>query len=79
MPSIEKTVTVSVDVDVDVTLDDFYDQDLLDEVEKRGLSPEKLNKLIREFYDRYRIGKTTESDLEEFLSKLFHTTLGSFI
>lgn len=50
--------TISVDVDVDVSLDDFDDDELLDECEARGLD-------VSNDYDRERIEHLMDCGLIE--------------
>ena len=43
MPTIRKEVEVYQDVDIEVTLDDFDDEDLIEEIVSRGISLEEVD------------------------------------
>lgn len=71
--------TVNTMVEVDVELDDFYDDDLIEECEKRGLLPKQNVTLVSDFYDRYRLGKVSADEVTEFIDKIIYMTLGKII
>lgn len=73
------TVNTYVEVDVDVSLDDFYDSDIIDECEKRGLYPIQDSLYIRQFYERYRCGTVSASEIIEFVDQIIYMTLGKII
>lgn len=64
--------TVYTEVEVDVSLEDFDDEDLIDELERRGLGAEVSNnstasELIQEIYQKRRLGKDFESELDQLI------------
>ena len=73
MPIVETYVEVEVD------LDDFADEDLIDELEKRGLGAEgpasTATELIESIYLKRRIGKDYQTELEQ----LIYQTIGKIV
>lgn len=73
MPEIEVWTTVDVD------LDDFSDEDLKEELDKRGLGAEvpesNATELIERIYLKRRLGKDYQSELEQ----LIYQTIGKVI
>ena len=70
-----KTITTEVDVSVD--LDDFEDDELLDEIERRNLSvncrdPNEAIRLLEDIYYR----RVTNKDFGAELDRYFYLTLG---
>ena len=63
--------TIYKEVEVDVDLSDFDDQDLIDELDKRGLGAEINSstafELIQEIYQKRRLGKDFESELGQLI------------
>jgi hypothetical protein len=63
--------TVYTEVEVDVSLEDFDDDDLLDEMDRRGLGAEvtesTATELINTIYQKRRLGKDYESDLDQLI------------
>jgi hypothetical protein len=64
--------TVYTEVEVDVSLEDFDDEDLIDEMERRGLGAEVSNnstasELIQEIYQKRRLGKDFETELDQLI------------
>lgn len=63
--------TVYTEVEVDVSLDDFDDLDLLDEIDRRGLGAEVFEttatELINQIYQLKRLGKSYDRELETLL------------
>lgn len=77
MPSVTKYVDVEVTVDVD--LDDFDDDELIEECKNRGIWPNQVadttSNSISELYEAYTAGK----DITEQLRKVFDVELGRII
>ena len=73
MPEVEVWTTVDVD------LDDFADEDLIDELEKRGLGAEvpesTATELITSIYLKRRLGKDYQIELEQ----LIYQTIGKIV
>lgn len=73
MPEVEVWTTVDVD------LDDFTDDDLIEELEKRGLGAEvhasTASELIESIYLKRRIGK----DYQQELNQLIYQTIGKIV
>lgn len=63
--------TVYKEVEVDVDLDDFDDDDLIDEMERRGLGAEvhdsTATEIIEQIYLKRRLGKDYERDLDQLI------------
>jgi hypothetical protein len=64
--------TVYTEVEVDVSLADFDDEDLIEELENRGLGSEvadnsTASELIHEIYAKRRLGKDYESELDQLI------------
>ena len=73
MPEVEVWTTV------DVELDDFSDDDLKEEMERRGLGAEALastaTELIESIYLKRRVGKDYQTELEQ----LIYQTIGKIV
>jgi len=73
MPEVEVWTTV------DVELDDFSDDDLMEELERRGLGAEvpesTATELITNIYLKRRLGKDYQVELEQ----LIYQTIGKII
>jgi hypothetical protein len=58
-------------VEVDVDLDDFDDDDLIEELEKRGkgfeVTGEKPTELVTQIYLNRRLGKDYQRELDELI------------
>ncbi len=71
--------TVYTEVEVDVTLDDFDDYDLIDELERRGRGFEVNSKtpteLVTAIWEKRRQGK----DFQQEIDQLIYVTLGKII
>ena len=63
--------TVYTEVEVDVDLDDFTDNDLIDEIERRGLGAElaesTATELIEAIYQKRRLGQDYARDLDQLI------------
>lgn len=71
--------TVYTEVEVDVELDDFTDDDLIDEMERRGLAAElaesTATELIDVIYQKRRLGQDYNRDLDQ----LIYQVTGRFV
>jgi hypothetical protein len=71
--------TVYTEVEVDVSLDDFDDYDLIDELERRGrgfeVQSQTPTELVTKIYEKRRLGHDYQSELEE----LIYVTIGKVI
>lgn len=70
-------VTITAEVDVDVDLDEFDDDELLDELKKRNLSMQfgdsnENKELIETMYQKYRCGQSIDTELRTF----FYNSIG---
>jgi hypothetical protein len=72
--------TVYTEVEVDVDLDDFADDDLIDELERRGKGFEVLSQtpteLVTKIYEKRRLGT---HDYQTELDELIYVTIGKII
>ena len=63
--------TVYTEVEVDVSLEDFDDDDLIDELERRGKGFEIANQspteLVQQIYQKRRLGKDYQSELDQLI------------
>jgi hypothetical protein len=71
--------TICKEIDIDVELDDFYDEDIIEEFERRGLALKMDNVFIRQFYDRYRVGKVSADEVIKFVDTVIYNSLGKII
>jgi hypothetical protein len=71
--------TVYTEVEVDVDLDDFADDDLIDELERRGKGFEVQShtptELVTKIYEKRRLGHNYQVELDE----LIYVTIGRVI
>jgi hypothetical protein len=63
--------TIYTEVEVDVDLDDFADDDLIEELERRGIQlemnhPEELRQLIEKMYQKCGLNQNIDEELREF-------------
>lgn len=64
--------TIYKEVDFDVELNDFSDEDLIDELDRRGLGADTVGdttstELIKEIYAKRRLGKDFSAELDELI------------
>lgn len=66
--------TVYQEVEVEVDLDDFDDDDLLDEIERRGLdlntkyvSGDEMRELLTKVWEKRRLGKDYQQELDQMI------------
>lgn len=63
--------TVYTEVEVDVTLDDFDDDDLIEELERRGKGLEIADtngtELVEQIYAKRRLGKNFNRELDDLI------------
>lgn len=63
--------TVYKEVEIDVELDDFDDQDLIDELERRGrgfeVNSNTPTELVRTIYEKRRTGRDYQQELDELI------------
>lgn len=70
--------TIYTEVEVDVDLDDFSDNDLLEEIERRNIQPNdwsdpnQTQELIYKMYEKLCLNKNIDEELREF----FWRTIG---
>ena len=68
--------TIYTEVEVDVDLDDFDDDDLIEELERRGkgfeVASETPTALVELIWQKRRLGQDYQKDLDE----LIYVTLG---
>lgn len=66
--------TVYTEVEVDVSLEDFNEEDLVEELERRGrtleVSDSSGTELVEQIYQKRRLGQTFERELEELIYKV---------
>ena len=63
--------TVYTEVEVDVSLEDFDDDDLIDEMDRRGLGAEVADstatEIITSIWLKRRLGKDYQSELDQLI------------
>ena len=63
--------TVYTEVEVDVSLEDFEDDDLIDELQRRGkgfeVESQTPTELVTKIYEKRRLGKDYQTDLDELI------------
>ena len=63
--------TIYTEVEVDVDISEFSDEDLLDEIEARGLGAEAdkttATELIQAIYQKRRLGQPYEFELDQLI------------
>lgn len=63
--------TVYTEVEVDVSLEDFDDLDLLEEIDRRGLGAEVADstatEIIGVIYEKRRLGKDYQYELDQLI------------
>jgi hypothetical protein len=70
--------TIYTEVEVDVDMDDFSDEDLLEELESRNIqpagwdNPENTKELVYKMYEKVRLNQNIDEELREF----FWRTIG---
>ena len=71
--------TVYTEVEVDVSLADFYDEDLIEELESRGRGFEVNSRtpveLVTKIHERRRLGQAYQQELDE----LIYVTIGKIV
>lgn len=71
--------TVYTEVKVDVSLDDFNDYDLIEELEKRGkgfeVNSATPTELVTQIYEKRRLGR----DYQRELNELIYVAIGKII
>lgn len=73
MPEVEVWTTV------DVELDDFSDDDLKEELEKRGLGAEVLESTATEIIERIYLKRRLGKDYQPELEQLIYQTIGKVV
>lgn len=72
-------VTVYKEVEIDVSLDDFEDDDLVDELDRRGIAGDIDNtdatEVINRIYEKRRLNKDYQQELDE----LIYITIGKVL
>ena len=72
-------VSVEKYVDIDVDMDDFEDDDIQEEMERRGLgtvaSPDDNLELLRSIFQKRRTGQSFDSELDQ----LIYNSLGRIL
>lgn len=71
--------TVYTEVEVDVSLEDFNDYDLIDELERRGkgleIAESSGTELVEFIYQKRRLGQ----DYQSLLDELIYVVLGKIV
>lgn len=72
--------TVYKEVEIDVELDDFDDQDLIDELERRGrgfeVDSSTPTDILTKIYEKRRLGRT---DYQQELDELIYIAIGRIL
>lgn len=71
--------TVYTEVEVDVTLDDFDDDDLIDELERRGKGFEVNNETPTELVGQIWLKRRLGQDYQKELDELIYVAIGKVI
>ena len=70
--------TVWTEVEVDVELSEFEDEDLIEELERRGMNPpSSVSEIIGQMHDAYTLKQKQRVD--ELLRELFYQGLGRIV
>jgi hypothetical protein len=73
--------TISTYVDVDVDLNEFDDDELLDELDRRNIqpegwdNPENTKELVYKMYEKKRLNQNIDEELREFFWRTIGRTL----
>jgi hypothetical protein len=63
--------TVYTEVEVEVDLDDFADEDLIEELERRGkgleIADTNGSELVNQIYQKRRLGKSFDKELDDLI------------
>ena len=63
--------TVYTEVEIDVSLSDFDDEDLIDEMDRRGLgigvSGGTATEIVQAIYEKRRLGRDYQSELNQLI------------
>lgn len=70
-------ISVEKYVDIDIDMDDFEDEDIIAEFERRSLgeAPEDTKELLKILYQKRRTGQNYEQELDQ----LIYNTLGRLL
>ena len=68
--------TIYTEVEVDVTLDDFDDDDLIDELERRGKGFEVAGETPTALVESIRLKRRLGQDYQKELDELIYVTTG---
>jgi len=71
--------TIYTEVEVDVSLDDFSDDDLLDEMERRGLGAEVADSTASEIITSIWLKRRLGTDFQAELDQLIYQVTGKII
>lgn len=71
--------TVETYVEVDVDLDDFSDEDLLDEMDRRGLGAEVADSTATEIIEQIYLKRRLNKDYQQELDQLIYQVTGKII
>ena len=71
--------TIYTEVEVDVSLDDFSDDDLLDEMERRGLGAEVADSTASEIITSIWLKRRLGFDFQAELDQLIYQVTGKII
>lgn len=66
------TIIKDVEVEVNVSLEDFEDEELLDELASRNLQQGNVQELIEKIYHKRRLSQNIDDELD----KLIYAVLG---
>ena len=73
-----RMATVYTEVEVDVSLDDFQDDDLIQELEDRGYvigGEETSNETLTKIWELRRLGKPYERELDQLIYDILGKTI----
>jgi hypothetical protein len=62
--------TIYKEVEIDVELSDFYDEDLLEELESRGIGTQGFGdgkEVLTAIYEKRRMGKDYQAELDQLI------------
>ena len=71
--------TIYTEVEVDVSLDDFSDDDLLDEMDRRGLGAEVADSTASEIITSIWLKRRLGTDFQSELDQLIYQVTGKII
>lgn len=61
--------TIYKDIEIEIDLDDFSNDDLVEELESRGIMGRVSNMMVRRIYEKRRLGQDYQQDLDKLINE----------